>query len=202
MSVVCQESLIWRLGAGPRNGNCGSLRAAPENGFASLFPKDGRRIVVEAGNLVCLEVPGLPDSGYPRLRRHPSEGDDGSGRLYHPLSLSGIHWAQARALEADSVLASGELISGPFRVGYKGSVIFRLAGIGFVEIIDPEEWPIALRGQEKWRFAAELRAGDELATGRRVNDIRLSSYIGVGWVAVSLGGCFYPFPGCVPLALK
>jgi hypothetical protein len=151
--------------------------------------------IVEENQLEMMEIPGWPETrtdltyGFMEHKRQWGSGTN-------MLRITNI--AQPRALKYGDRLATGSTVTGRPRMGYNGSALICLDGIGWVELAS--RLPIALAGKKKFKLPGDLMKGNKLATGCLVS--RKSVSTGANWTDIFLErDCRIDVPSCIPLAL-
>lgn len=148
-----------------------------------------RKILIEKENLSLLDVPGW-DAYYQNL--------EGEGK--NPWFFRSELFSQPRKLKKGDMLADGKCVIREPRMGYNGSALICLDDPGWIELAP--RFPVALAGNQNYKYPAGLVAANVLATKSYV----IKSFQEDGekdWVSVYLDwkDCCFEIPHCVPLAL-
>ncbi|MEI7424718.1 MAG: hypothetical protein WCK10_01205 [Candidatus Staskawiczbacteria bacterium] len=203
MSIVDSRSIVYQIISGEYKGKkcvlIENIGLREDCGVIFDDSNGNDMVYVPKRFLSQLNIPGWETKIYDQtygLIEFMSE-ESHSGRCM----LRTTHAAQPKALRQGDVLATGELVVENPRRGYNSSILIHLDKTGWVELAP--RFPIALKGNRKFKLAAELVLNENLLTTCEI--VSSPVCIDINWVAI----CFnHPptapisIPSCIPLALS
>lgn len=202
MAIVDPLSLVYMVVSGRHKGKTCVIRVFDiRSVFLGVVFMDGdlNKIVrMKKCKLAEIETPGWPKkiSGqtYGISEYFEKHEDDGT------CMLRTSYFAQPGALKKGDVLASDEIVDQELRQGHNNSTLIHLSRTGWVE--PASRLPIALQGNEKFKFPADLKKGDRLVTSCLIVKNPISAKL--NWITVFLRkeSCDIEVPSCIPLALS
>ncbi len=161
------------------------------------------------GHLFPLEKPGSVLVLSNHKKPYGLEQHFGKSGKWNWQMLRTEYFAQPRAIQAEDILVSGEGVSEDPRKGHNRTILIHLFRLGWVEV--PIVIPVALFGNEHFKFPIDLVEGDALVTGHHVyhGSNSFDTY-GIGWTEIYIDDLkgspprrkVFRLPSCVPIALQ
>ncbi|MDA3815670.1 MAG: hypothetical protein PF549_04895 [Patescibacteria group bacterium] len=200
MSIIESRSVRYQVLTGEQRGRtCCVIEAF--NGLIQVCFDDvvhREYVNIESGYLSALDLPGWESEPITRtysLEEYLSAHKGSGGNRVREVSF--VH---SEVLRTGDKIATGEDVVENPRRGYNSSVLIHLDKSGWVELAS--RLPIALGGNDNWKFPAELVRGDDLVTDDFIKKDSVSERI--NWTRI------FPedtkdgieVPSCVPLALE